>query len=105
MKKGGKKIINNESKKTLPVLRSIVNEIVHKWEFAFQDLISLFLHSLFWYVHIKSFFWNCRVANTPRPIKKELVKIQTMTSVNVNIVIWCQEYLNLEATTDNESKK
>ena len=43
MKKGGKKIINNESKETLPVLRSIVNEIVHKWEFAFQVFNLTFL--------------------------------------------------------------
>ena len=34
MKKGGKKIINNKSKKILPVLISIVHEIVHKWEFS-----------------------------------------------------------------------
>ena len=43
MKKGGKKIINNESKKTLPVLLSIVHEIVHKWEFAFQVFNLTFL--------------------------------------------------------------
>ena len=43
MKKGGKKIINNESKKILPVLRSIVHEIVHKWEFAFQVFNLTFL--------------------------------------------------------------
>ena len=43
MKKGGKKIINNESKKILPVLLSIVHEIVHKWEFAFQVLNLTFL--------------------------------------------------------------
>ena len=57
-KEKGKKIINNESKKILPVLLSIVHEIgVSNGSFPFKFLISLFLHSLSRYVYIKSFFF------------------------------------------------
>ena len=43
MKKRGQKIINNKSKKILPVLISIVHEIVNKKEFVFQVFNLTFL--------------------------------------------------------------
>ena len=88
MTKGRKKIINNKNKKILPVLLSIVHEIVHKWEFAFQVFNLTFLAQFTSMRTYKTVFLKlpcCKYTTTYK--KKELVKILTMASINVNIVI------------------
>ena len=56
MQKGGKKIINNEKKKILPVLLSSCMKSYTNGSLPFKFLISLFLHSLPPHIHIKRFF-------------------------------------------------